>query len=78
MDRLNEIDWNIESEIWKDILIQPNGRISARKEHYDITAELVAYLVSADLMNKDEIDQGREAVQQFGGVSYRLPEPVVS
>ena len=78
VERLNEIDWNIESGIWKDILIQPNGRISARKEHYNITAELVAYLVSADLMNTDEIDQIREAVQQFGGVSYRLPEPVAS
>ena len=78
VDRLNAIDWNIESDLWKGILIQPNGRITARKENYDVTAELIAYLISADTMSAEDKEQVRETVEQFREDSFQLPTPVVS
>lgn len=74
--RLNKIDWNIDSPQWKDILIQANQRISARKEHYEVTAELVAYQISADRMKTEDIDHVRESVAKFRGGSADLPEPI--
>jgi len=73
--RLNKVNWDIDAPQWADVLIQPNGRISARKEHYDVTAELVAYQISADKMTSDQIEQVRRSVAQFSG-SENLPDPV--
>ena len=77
VERLKGVDWNIESEHWRDILIQPSGRISARQEHYKVTAELVAYLISADLMSAEDVSQVLESVRKFQSEDVSLPAPVV-
>jgi DNA sulfur modification protein DndB len=77
VERINRIDWNVESEHWRDILIQPSGRISARQEHYKVTAELVAYLISADLMSAEDVSQVLESIRKFQSEVVSLPKPVV-
>jgi len=73
--RLNKIDWDIEADQWKDVLIQPNGRISARAENYKVTAEMVAYQISADRMSQQEIEQVAKSVGEYRQ-GKPLPAPV--
>jgi DNA sulfur modification protein DndB len=65
--RANKIDWNITSTLWKDVLIAPNGRIVARNENYETAADLIAYLIAADKMSDEAIENVRERVAKFKG-----------
>ncbi len=53
--RLNGLDWRFEADLWRGPLIAPNGRISAKEENYNKTAELLAYMISADRMTPEQI-----------------------
>ena len=76
--RVNKVDWNLQADHWRGALIQGNGRISARKEHYEVTAELVAYLIGADVMSAEDIAHVTESVARFRDGEARLPQPVAS
>jgi DNA sulfur modification protein DndB len=74
--RLNKVDWHLDADLWQDILILPSGRIVARAENYDVSAELLAYLIGAEVTD----DAAKKAVQdkivKFRGDEYTLPSPV--
>ncbi len=90
IQRANDIDWRITSPMWRDILIISSGRIVAREENYNLTAELIAYLISADKMIDEDKETLEAAIAKFRGMKsgdpadaedgedyYVLPQAVV-
>jgi DNA sulfur modification protein DndB len=71
--RANKLDWNITSDLWKDVLIAPNGRIVARNENYEVTADLIAYLIAADKMDDKAKENIRLRVAKAKGVDGSEP-----
>lgn len=74
--RLNSVDWRVDSDLWRDILITPGGRIVARAENYEVSAELLAYLIGADRMDTEMKARARDQVRKFRGGDWELPAPV--
>jgi DNA sulfur modification protein DndB len=78
--RINKIDWHIESDIWRNVLVSASGdRIIARSENYTRTAELIAYLVAggSDRYPQATKDQLRTTLSVFRGEpDYELPKPI--
>jgi len=74
--RLNKVDWHLDADLWQDILILPSGRIVARAENYDVSAELLAYLIGAEVMDDKAKKAVTAKVAKFRGDDYQLPEPV--
>jgi DNA sulfur modification protein DndB len=47
VDRIPLINWSASpGNYWRDVLVKPDGRMIARKESYDLAADLVAYMIS--------------------------------
>jgi DNA sulfur modification protein DndB len=67
VSRANKVDWNIKSDLWRDVLIAPNGRIVARNENYETAADLITYLIASDKMTDEAIENVRERVARFKG-----------
>jgi DNA sulfur modification protein DndB len=74
--RINSVDWHIDSDLWRDVLITTGGRIVARAENYEASAELLAYLIGSDQMDGDMVAKAQEQVRRFRGAEYELPDPV--
>ncbi|MGY1777735.1 DNA sulfur modification protein DndB [Geodermatophilus sp. SYSU D00804] len=75
--RLGRLDWRAEAPLWRDILIAPGGRIIARAENYDVTAEVIAYLVGGESSTQTVRDEVAKRVADFRGEpQYTLPDPV--
>lgn len=74
--RLNQVDWHLDADLWQDILILPSGRIVARAENYDVSAELLAYLIGSEVMDDAAKKAVQEKVSKFRGDDYTLPSPV--
>ncbi len=76
IDRLNKVNWHVDADLWQDVLILPSGRIVARAENYDVSAELLAYLIGAEVMDDAAKQAVREKIAKFRGDDYTLPSPV--
>ena len=81
--RANKIDWTLSALIWKDVLVNPAGRIMAKKESYELGAELIAYLLAAEKMSDKEVkelkleyNRARGNDQAKGDKMEPLPKPV--
>jgi len=59
ISRANKLDWSASSSnYWRDSIVRGDGRMVARKEAYELAAELFAYLVASEFMTtnmKDEL-----------------------
>lgn len=86
--RADKVDWQIKSDIWRDIIVRGDGAIIAgSKEAYDRTADLVAYLIAADRMNGEEKEHLKVTYNTARGFDYEnhdedaepeeLPTPVI-
>lgn len=72
--RLNKVDWHLDSPIWRDVLIASSGRIQARAENYDLSAELLAYLIGAEKMDDAAKAAVRDRIRKFrDDDEYELP-----
>lgn len=71
--RLNKVDWRLDADLWQDVLILPSGRIVARAENYDVSAELLAYLIGAEALDDAGKKAVRDKVAKFKGEGYVLP-----
>ncbi|RIT29556.1 DGQHR domain-containing protein [Mycobacteroides abscessus] len=74
--RLNRVDWALDSDTWRDVLITTGGRIMARSENYEISAEMLAYLIGADRMDAKAKSKALADVRRFRGAEWELPTPV--
>jgi DNA sulfur modification protein DndB len=87
IERADKLDWEIKSDVWRDILVRGDGAIIASKDAYERAAELMAYLIAADRMKADEREQLRVVYNTARGYNYddppedkepeQLPKPVV-
>lgn len=91
IDRVNLLDWDVRADLWNGVLIQGNGRIVARSENYDVTSDLIAYLISGDKIGDEQREAIRTKIAVFLGHEqpgmdaliadenrYELPEPVAA
>jgi DNA sulfur modification protein DndB len=74
LERVNRIDWRTTSPIWHGTIVTPEGRISVRKESYDLAAELIAYLIGAEFMEKEDIRALKRSYNERRGYNYEEPE----
>lgn len=73
IQRASGIDWKLSSPMWRDILILSSGRIVAREENYNLSAELIAYLISADKMTGEDKETLETAIAKFRGMEPGIP-----
>lgn len=79
INRANRIDWSISSDLWKNILIAPNGSISTGSEAQNRAALLITYLLAGDKMAETDIKIVRDMYAEARGlpISDDLLPPVV-
>jgi len=47
VDRVPQMNWSASpGNYWRDVLVKPDGRMIARREAYDLAADMTAYLIS--------------------------------
>lgn len=90
VERADRIEWGMQSDIWRDILIKPNGNIDASGEAIERAARLIEYLLVADQMSEDEKAKLRRDYNAARGIAYdddpdapltdrpALPQPVAA
>lgn len=85
VERSNQISWSMTDEIWQGVMVRPNGTIDWRAEARKHAAQLIAYMIAADVMTKGEIDRIKIDYNVQLGHDYddpgaekprELPEPV--
>ncbi|MEW6495279.1 MAG: DNA sulfur modification protein DndB [Cyanobacteriota bacterium] len=86
VQRANKIDWRITSPIWTNILVLPNGAIHKQTEANRLASKLIAYLIAADKMSQQEVEdiwrsynlaRGYDIHNSGSGTkSESLPKPV--
>lgn len=75
--RANELDWCAASDLWADTIIFGNGRMNARKEAVNVTGELIAYCIAADLYDETDKMLLEMDLEELTGIEgYELPEPL--
>jgi DNA sulfur modification protein DndB len=83
LERANQIDWKISSDIWKGLIIKEGGAIDAGGEARNRAAQLINWLLAADVMPDDEKAiihrtfneaKGRDPADPSQALA--LPEPV--
>ncbi|MGC0423339.1 DGQHR domain-containing protein [Embleya sp. AB8] len=76
VERANRLEWGVKDEIWRDVLIAPNGRIVARNENFEVSADLLGYLLSGEVMSPTDRESVRHRVaRHLGREGQRAPEP---
>jgi DNA sulfur modification protein DndB len=55
--RVNKIDWDYNSDIWKKVLVKGDGKIEAGKSGRKRAAALITYLIAGDKLDADELDK---------------------
>ena len=51
--KLNMIDWNINADMWRGMLVKPNGRIMYGTRVSNLAAKFIAHLIGAKLTKTD-------------------------
>lgn len=73
IQRANNIDWCMQSNHWRDVIIKPDGNIIARKEAYELAAELIAYFIAPEKMTDKQLAALRKRYNQIRGYDYNNP-----
>lgn len=75
--RANKVDWRITSDIWRDIIVRPNGTIDTKEGARERASDLIAYLVGSDRMTNDEIKKlHADFIKVRGAEDEELPHSV--
>ncbi|WP_433562298.1 DNA sulfur modification protein DndB [Nocardia sp. CA-151230] len=77
--RINRIDWDLNADHWRDVLVGPSGRVVARAENYALAAELIGYLIAGNApgyADEDAIYLRKRIAEFRGDPDYALPDPV--
>jgi DNA sulfur modification protein DndB len=57
VQRMNRINWRASANTWEDILIRANGHMMTSQQSIRLAGRLIAYMVVADLMTDQAIDE---------------------
>ncbi|MFE2639341.1 DNA sulfur modification protein DndB [Streptomyces scopuliridis] len=77
VERTYHADWKITSPLWRDVLINSAHNILTRKENYNLSADLLTYLVVGDKMTPNDTENLRLRVAAARGDdegTFKLPE----
>lgn len=85
VQRANKINWGMSSTIWTNVLVNPNGTMARAQQAQNLGGKLIAYLIAADKMTKEEIDAVEREYNIANGMDINdpdvelkvLPKPVV-
>ena len=51
--KLDSINWNMDADMWKGVLVKPNGKVMYGVRVANIAAKLIAHLIGAKLSKTD-------------------------
>ncbi len=74
-DRLNLIDWDVNSQMWHGVLMNPNGRVMSGRGTVNRACEFIAHLGGAKLTD-EENQRLREHIHGVEWEQHELPAPV--
>lgn len=74
-DRLNLIDWGVENQMWRGVLINPNDRVMAGRGTVNRACEFIAHLGGAKLTD-EEANALLGHIHGSGWEKHKLPDPV--
>lgn len=75
-NRLNRINWSVDADIWKGVLLNHNGRVMSGSTTVNRACEFIAHLGGAELTDKEAND----LLEHIHGVEWqqhKLPDPVL-
>jgi DNA sulfur modification protein DndB len=75
VQRANKIDWRMTSPIWTNVLVRPGGALDKQKEANRLASKVIAYLIAADIMSPEEIDDLWRSYNLARGYDIHNPEP---
>jgi DNA sulfur modification protein DndB len=91
LERANEVDWCMQSPIWRDVIVRASGSIDPKAEARDKAARLIVYLIASEKMTEEQIDQLTRDYNTWRGYDFEhaernepgraveeLPQPVSS
>lgn len=74
-DRLNRIDWGIDADQWKGVLVAWNGRVLSGRTVVNTAADFIAYLGGGSY-SEDEKEALLEKIHGPDWENHELPPPV--
>ena len=72
--RANKINWRMTSPIWTNVLVCPGGALDKQKEANRLASKLIAYLIAADKMTEEEVDDILRSYNLARGYDFHHPE----
>lgn len=54
--RVNDIDWRIEADLWRGVLVTPDGKMMTGKDEINLAGALIGFLLAPDKHSEAEID----------------------
>lgn len=72
--RANTIDWRMTSSIWTNVLVRPGGALDKQNEANRLASKLIAYLIAADKMTEQELDDISRSYNLARGYDVHNPE----
>jgi DNA sulfur modification protein DndB len=79
IQRLNALDWSLDADHWKDVLVNASGSIITRTEARRLAARLVAWMIAGTNLDKRFITELQEDFSKYKGHKdelISLPLPV--
>ncbi|MEW1752060.1 DNA sulfur modification protein DndB [Streptomyces angustmyceticus] len=79
VERTYQVSWKITDPMWRDVLINSAHNILTRRENYNLAADLITYLVVADKLPANHVEQLRERMAKTRGEdesTFKLPDPL--
>ncbi|MFE1743870.1 hypothetical protein [Coleofasciculus sp. H7-2] len=75
----------MSSDIWTNVLVTPSGTMARAQQAQNLGGKLIAYLIAADKMTKEEIEAVHREYNLANGIDINdpdielkpLPKPVV-
>ena len=78
IQRANQINWRLDNDMWKEILVSVDGRMLASRGNIEFAARIVHYLVGAEKWKDIEVKALRNEYREKRGnmEGDELPEPI--
>lgn len=57
VEQLNNIDWRIDADVWRDILVKPSGAMIARQEAKEMAGQVIAYMIAGDRLGTKYVNE---------------------
>lgn len=72
--KLDKIDWGLTADTWREILVDPNGKIKFGKSVINNASKIVAHMIGANL----DRDEAGDLLESIYGTRHgkRLPEQI--